>query len=280
MFACLNAISRPTHGILSRVLGRLTGPKIHLQEASAHGCGYLLLTTWPKKGGQMDWYAIREAIPPGVRALLTPQAHPLPERFDLRGGPFPAFEADLFLRTACTLISASQIPIYRRSVGLLDRTGQAAWMLPTLLRHASSVVVSSQNHPVYRQAGERMLEEMGALVRLSAPPGDFSGCILLLSPRGEEAPPAHHCPLLRAGSFSVAGPGPTVFSDPLALGEEDVPPGIPPNHFAGALYELCGARAWEGGAKTLLIDGRRAAVSEAAGILRAGAGYGDFRFSR
>lgn len=276
MLACLQIRRHTPKSIIEKALGRLTKPKTLVCEKSAFGAGYFLITAQIKGNRAVDWHAVKNHIPPSVRVLLTPGSHPPPEELGFPPPYFPDFEQQVLLRTACALIQIADIPIYRRVLGLLDKTGEHSWMLPQLLCHYSCVRVLTENTGHYEIVAEDIMEQMGAPVQFSSSPGDFSDCALVLSPKdgADVLSKIPACPVLAGRPFSGAGKG-TTFSGLRVLPESEapaqIPPGICPHEFAGALWELYGISLGDERAKHILINGRRARLEEATAlILKAG----------
>jgi hypothetical protein len=253
-------------GIIPRLSDILTRPKARLAEHAAFGVRYLRLTAPIKKGG-VNWREVEELAGRLSGRLLLPEDIKLPEeRPRLAALPCPRYERRMLADTAALIIRRTRMPMYWRVLGLIDRDGAHADLLPGLLRFYTSARVVTAREDIYGAAAEQMMEELGAPVLVGGSLSLLADCVLILAlgpAVGEEG--AYPCPVLADHAFQprlpcdlLRDPEPEITRELLA----SCPPAIPAARFAAALYEDAGAEACGFPAVRIRLCSRRAELHE------------------
>lgn len=274
LFACLQVYSRRPSGLAGRLIHLLKKPETRLEYAHALGADFGVVHA-ENKGRGPDWEAVSRLLRPQIRCLIAPEEWPVPQELELEAD-VGDFERRMLLLAACRLADRTRMPLYRRVLGLYDPPGILAEELLTLLRYFSSVRVVTQNLERYEEMATLALEELGAPVMLGSDPSDFSDCILLLCPQAVKRPLAllPSCPVLAGGFFADEGGCNLLSSPQAALGRHRscVPPGIAPHAFA-AVFFCCENSFLPEEVESLLLNGKRSGLDEAARLILREAGY-------
>lgn len=272
MFVALELARRPD-GAWWRLREILGGkPRPLLEERALFGARYAVLRARGGRDGP-DWDEVVWAAREYARWILLPDGVQLPQGSPLRAYVPDAFDREVLLRTACRLIAATRMPMYKRVLGIIDEHGRHTGMLPELLRHYTSVKALTRNAARYEQAAERMMYELGAPVLQVEGLSGFSDCALVLAPEAysSQEDARLKCPVLAAKPVKLRYRTDVVdrlcVSLPDTQAGDALPEGIDTHLLAGALYELCGVRAFEPAAASLCINGRHARASEAARLI-------------
>lgn len=194
---------------------------------------------------QPDWHGIRDLLDNKDAPILTPDNVNIPPHTQLTQLTLTKCELHMLAATACEIVKRTRMPMYRRSIGVIDSSGDFIPYLPQLLNHYTSIQVFTKNTSAYKQTSAQMMKQFGAPVAVLDSILDFSDCVLILAIGSEiESPtgklPTLSCPLLATNSFKPS------FSCDLFSGlelpqnldiAEAAPSGIAPHRFAAALYE-------------------------------------------
>lgn len=267
MFVVLELAERKNRGIISSVLNMLTRSKAGLIEASAFGARYLQLTA-PARDGLPDWDEVAELSGRLSKRMVMPDGLTPPPDSPIRPLACPNYEKRVLLETACELVKRTRMPMYRRSLGLIDPDGLHADLLFELLKHYTSVRVVTRSIDTYRQAADDMMERLGAPVRMGSSLSILDGCVLILAPGAAfgEGGGKYPCPVLAGSVFTpavhcglITGLRPPVSAE--LRGQ--CPPGIEPHRFAAALYEDQGVETGGYIARRVLYDYRETGLDDA-----------------
>ncbi|MCL2033919.1 MAG: hypothetical protein FWG94_04220 [Oscillospiraceae bacterium] len=237
MFVVLEVATENRGGFM----GRIFKSAPHAETRAAFGARYGAIVSRPPLK-QSDWerilalagrYADRLLLPANI---TPPQAITKPR--------FLQYDNTVILKTAVEIIKLSRMPMYRRTVGLVDLKGGYSGFLYPLLHHYTSVKVLTGNSALYENESAKMMYELGAPVSLAEDYTAFSDCVLILAPDGIETSESLKCPVL-----SRKPPSRQQFSDfitdlkvvpPAGFASQDFPEGIDKHDFLAALYEYCG----------------------------------------
>ncbi len=274
VFSALHVIPRGQGGIFSRLHSILTKPKTWAEPKEINGANYSVIYAETDSSGQPDWRKVEYLAKDWSRWVVLPQAlqDSLPTGSTLRVFNGEQFAADMLLHTACELIRQTRMPMYRRALGILDPQGNNAHMLYTLLKHYTLIKVVTNNLPLYEDAAEQMMDELGAPVLLSNQLSFLSDCVLVLAPEAfsSQEDVRLHCPVLchSESSLKLQYRCDTLTQPLPALPKGgECPEQIDPALFAGALYTFCQGDVVQPVASTLLYSGVTVNMQQAATIL-------------
>jgi hypothetical protein len=267
VFVALELIDREIGGLLRKIRERLVRPVMWLDAEECLGGRYAVLHV-ETSGGKIDWEAVERICGSYAAKLLLPENLELPTGGRLRRLSLQRFGEQVLLKTACELVDRTKMPMYRRVLGLIDPAGSYTDMLSGLLKHFTSVKVLTEETQIYREASDRMMEELGAPVLLAEDFGSFRDCVLVVAPAAvyTDKEASLPCPVLCGDSFVAAGRFECI-SGLEATVREPVraccPRGILLHDFAGALYECCGVDASDFLPESLLYNYRLTDMDEA-----------------
>lgn len=245
MFSVL--VRRPGRaGIGGRVLDRILPRRPAAEWKKAMDVPYLEVTVFDPAGAK-TWKRVERLADTLCGRMVLPE-----EMFETGSDSIRRFDAkDRFLpvvvqNTVCLLLEESGLPLYRRTVGLVDPRGIYQSMAVRLLRHSTALRVMTGEPDRYRKFAEQMMENFGAPVMLTTPESTMCDCVVAAAPDGLRAGLAAQirCPVVSARDTEGGG---SVLSHLKVTPPEEldgqIPEGIAPAEFLGALYEIGGVQS-------------------------------------
>ena len=257
--------------ILPQKSGRLRSffvrPKAYLEQAFCCGVSFAVLRAEKGKNG-VDWATVENICGSYCNRVLMPENTILPKKCKIKKPALPNFEAEVIAKTACKIIAGTSMPLYKRTIGIVDFDAEYGYLLKKLLAYFSNARVVTNNAGGYEKYAEQMMEELGASVTVFDDLAALDGSALVISPAPVKTSRAlnFNCPVITGGDFICGGKADIISSLRVCPAEElteKCPPGIDLHIFAGALYEFCGLRDIDLTAKTMLFNYRRTNIKEA-----------------
>lgn len=208
------------------------------------------------------------------RLALCAEGCPLPAGFRPAVGDadIGRMLAHILCNTAIEVLEKSGLPLYCRSVALIDRRCAYGDLLERIVKFVPDILVYTENSRLYQEYAQRLMEEYGAPVQFAEGLQPLSRACLILDADGNALPCFHPVPVLSTALNRIE-------DDNLRLWRPDfrmepaqavLPPGISRYAFFAALYERCGIREiYRLSACSLRCGKRKAGVADiAAQLLR------------
>lgn len=270
LFVALSVMQRQSDTLWSKLMERIKSPRteytiFHLQEASFG----VIIAEENSRG--LDWQAICNFAGRYKNRMLLPASLQIPNPVPLCRFLPQKFDRDILTRTACKLLSLSNISLYRRIVGIIDLEGRYAGVCEGLLRYCTTLKIFTKNQPYYEAFAENMMDTIGAPVIISDRMDCLKDCVLIV------------CPESFSGVDTVLLPGPVltgrgvqlwrtnlVLTNPRILLTDEqrscLPPGIDEMNFLAALYELGGWKS-QLTADFLELNGKQISLDQAGQLI-------------
>ena len=133
----------------------------------------------------------------------------------------------------------------RLRIGIYDPAGDFTDLAPFLLRYTDNLCVVTKNHRIYSDLSRTLINETGAVLRVSRSVSALANCGLIISPAviGERFTPLSSAVVLTSCRPKVHLPCSVYFKYSLRLPkafQSLCPDGVDSEVFCGALYSLCG----------------------------------------
>lgn len=131
------------------------------------------------------------------------------------------------------------------SVGIIDKNAHYTTLPQDVLRYTDNVIVVSERFDIYKSVSEQLIEETGAVIRLSKNIGSLSECDIIIAPCGTEGMKAvsDKTLVLTTGDICDISGGIVVYDYTVKLPQmlsALCPKGIDGTYFLGALYSYLG----------------------------------------
>ena len=220
---------------LAKITQRLRTPAVTRKRESFLGNWYCRMEV---TGKSIPWERVALLSGRAGGRLVLPPELEVPEGYGLGRFRPTILEGRLCALTAVQ-VAASGPEGAGAVAGLIDEDGVWSWCCRQLAQHFSAVRVWTRRRERYAEFAERLSGELGAPVSLAESPYDLSACSVTVSP-GSFGVIKLGCPVITATQSGIQG-SPTVNRMRLELPgelEEQIPEGIEPLDFIGAVYEL------------------------------------------
>ncbi|MBC8571008.1 hypothetical protein [Zongyangia hominis] len=203
--------------------------------------------TWSGSLSDMDWEEIAEMAGRAGRMLVLPRQITPPEELGLSRLPVWEYADQVARQFVLQTIQQSPLPLYRKSIGVVDLRGSAVPFVRQAIRYASVVRVVTRNQAMYDGVAEEMMETYGASVLVSQNQDDAYRCAIVYAPHGltdrhsaEISPP-----IVTVDRVEVAGHARVINGFHQQIPEDILalkPPMIADGDFLAALWQMCGQR--------------------------------------
>lgn len=152
--------------------------------------------------------------------------------------------AHILCNTAARILEQSNLPLYCRSIGIIDRDCKYPFALDKLVKYVPSIFVYTANHHKYEGYAEEMMEEYGAPVTFCAELGAMGGATLVLNFSEEKLPALYPVPVLSLCPVQAGAQGGNLIVEKpeLDYGPAPVPSGLDAYEFYTALAQRCRVR--------------------------------------
>lgn len=201
--------------------------------------------TWPGSLSDIDWEEIAEMAGRAGRMLVLPRQISPPEELGLCRLPVWEYADQVARQCTLQIIQGAPLPLYRKSIGVVDLRGTAAGFVRQAIRHASIVRVATRNQAMYEGVAEEMMENYGASVLISQNQDDVYRSAVVYAPHGltdrhsaEIVPP-----IVTVDRVNVTGRARVISGFHQKVPEEILglkPPLISDVDFLAALWQMCG----------------------------------------
>ena len=203
--------------------------------------------TWPGSFLDIDWEEIAEMTGRAGRRLVLPRQVEPPEELGLCRLSVWEYADALARHFVLQCMQQAPLPLYRKSIGLVDMRGVGADFVRKAVRHATIVRVSTANKAMYDGVAEEMMDTYGASVLVSQNQDDAYRSGVVYAPHGlvdqhsDEILP----PIVTIDKTNIRGHGRVISGFHQVIPEQLLalkPPLIEESDFLAALWQLCGMR--------------------------------------
>ena len=209
--------------------------------------------------GRISWASIDRFVKSSRGALLCPEGLGLPA-----GDGYRRYACRELSRRMCenaALYLMSELADPRMRVVLIDSSGERAGLCPFLVGDTDSLLIVTRSPHLYLREADRILEEHGAVIRISAGTSDLSFADLIIAPEAIDrelncAPDA----VILSGEPPLVRQNAPVISEYLFDLPEKYrsvkPPYLDEMYFAEALYGIGGVHELGSSVFRRCYDGR------------------------
>lgn len=243
-------VKKPTkQGILATLVGKISPQKPIAVQKEAANVRYCEITTPQKKKGP-DWQRIFQLGEHDAHKIVLSHLLSLPPEESSRQFSPVLYQRRLAVNTAVQALVRSGVPMYARSIGIVDEEGVCQEEVRHLVTLSPVVKIFTREPEEYDAFSEEMMECFGAPLVLCDRMEAMADCLVVVSTRSAELevtgrfPP----PIFSSGATKVQGGAKVVDRLVPMLPEElrhQIPWDINHADFAGALWELGGVE-WLG----------------------------------
>lgn len=216
----------------------------------AQGTKLCMIKTKPMTK-QKHWEAVYNLAQNYKNALLLPRDLEIPPDIPLKRYEPKKFISHVMTGTMIDVLEKTKIPLYKRTIGMIDMDARYQTTAHELIKYASTVRILTRNTEKYQLFAQQMLELYGAVVILCEHLESLQDSIFILNFDNYYGTKnvTLTCPIFSTGVFET-GTACTVYTDfhveiPTVL-KEELPEillgAIAETDLLGAFYEFNGVR--------------------------------------
>ncbi|MEG1084300.1 MAG: hypothetical protein RSE04_07645 [Hydrogenoanaerobacterium sp.] len=260
MFAVLKIKKTDSIGIFAKLLQKIKRHKIKTELIKTPKCSYLLIVA---ECEDVPWGKVEAVCGRACRSIVLPRYFELPQGTFLKRFMPTALANKVLINTCIEVIRRCHLPLYRKTVTLVDSLAAYTELVPNLLSCCITVKVVTQRQEIYKKLSYNMMEEIGAGIIVTDEFGEHDkqgDCLFVICPDGNEAAALDtDAPVFTLGNIDCAAKCKLVGDIKIAIRGElshFLPRGIDPMDFAGALYEYSGKQSFSKQTAVTLRCGR------------------------
>ena len=243
MFATIHTISQPEN-FWGKIKYNLLPPPVKAEKVEVAGSSGFLKLTVPIVRGKIYWNNVRSVAGNALQNTLLPAHVPLKEQVNLRRFRSDRFESILCINSFLKLLSLLPQKQLLKECAVIDFAGAFPSALVALPRYCRTLKVITANPERYEPLAHYCMEEYGTALYLSESIAKAFASPIVLFPKRAAIPTA-----FSRTSLVFAASAENLYTARLLVPEGTnlpqkylslMPPGIAPQAFAAALYEVSG----------------------------------------